>query len=77
MHIGRGATAFKTVAAYYPPPRHAYAAADTSRFLADGTGFEEFSYNLKTLDSAINFSPTSDAYIFKGIKSATAALGVF
>jgi hypothetical protein len=37
MHIGRGATASKTEAMYFPPPRQAYAAADTSRFIVDGT----------------------------------------
>jgi hypothetical protein len=36
MHIGRGATEPKTEAMYFPPPRRAYAAADTSRFLVDG-----------------------------------------
>jgi len=39
MHIGRGAKASKTEAVYFPTPRHAYAAAVTSRFLAGGTGF--------------------------------------
>ena len=41
LHISRGATASKTEAIYFPPPRQAYAAADMSRFLVDGTGFME------------------------------------
>jgi hypothetical protein len=75
MHIGRGATASKTEAMYFPPPRQAYAAADTSRFLVDGTGFVEFSESFKYLGSVIHYSLTSDADICKRIKSATAAFG--
>jgi hypothetical protein len=47
MDIGRGATASKAEAIYFPPPRHAYAASGTSRFLVDGTGFVEFSESFK------------------------------
>jgi hypothetical protein len=75
MHIGRGATASKTEAIYFPPPRQAYAAADTSRFLVDGTGFVEFSESFKYLGSVIHYSLTSDADIFRRFKSATAAFG--
>ena len=32
MHVGRGNAAPKTEAKYFPPPRMAYEAADTSRF---------------------------------------------
>ena len=32
MHVGRGDAASKTVAMYFPPPRTAYEAVDTSRF---------------------------------------------
>jgi hypothetical protein len=63
----------KTEAMYFPPPRQAYAAADTSRFLVDGTGFVEFSKSFKYLGSVIHYSLTSDADICKRIKSATAA----
>ena len=42
MHVGRGETASKTEAIYYPPPRTAHEAADTSRFYVDGTGFIDF-----------------------------------
>ena len=75
MHIGRGAAASKTEAMYFPPPRQAYAAADTSRFLVDGTGFIEFSESFKYLGSIIHYSLTSDADVHKRIKSATAAFG--
>ena len=73
MHIGRGAAASKTEAMYFPLPRQAYAAADTSRFLVDGTGFIEFSESFKYLGSIIHYSLTSDADVHKRIKSATAA----
>ena len=46
-HIGRGARASKTEAMYFPPPRQAYAAANTPCFLVDGTGFVEFSESFK------------------------------
>ena len=75
MHIGRGAAASKTEAMYFPLPRQAYAAADTSRFLVDGTGFIEFSESFKYLGSIIHYSITSDADVHKRIKSATAAFG--
>jgi hypothetical protein len=55
--------------------RQAYAAADTSRFLVDSTGFVEFSESFKYLGSVIHYSFTSDADICKRIKSATAAFG--
>ena len=75
MHIGRGAAASKTEAMYFPPPRQAYAAADTSRFLVDGSGFVEFSESFKYLGSIIHYSLTSDADVHKRVKSATAAFG--
>ena len=43
MYIGCGATASQTEAMYFPPQRQAYAAADTSRFLVDGSRFVELS----------------------------------
>ena len=42
MHVGRGNAASKTEAMYFPPPRMAYEAVDTSRFYIDGTGFIVF-----------------------------------
>jgi hypothetical protein len=77
MRIGRGATASKTEAVYFPPPRPSYAAAETSCFLVDGTGFVEFSESFKCLGSIIHYSLTSDAGVCKRIKSATAAFGAF
>mgnify|MGYP000302869444 CR=1 FL=1 len=76
MQIGRGAAASKTEAMYFPPPRQAHAAADTSRFLVDGTDFLEFSESFKYLGSIIHYSLTSDADVHKRIKSATAAFGL-
>jgi hypothetical protein len=68
MRIGRGATASKTEAMYFPPPRQVYAAADTSRSLIDGTRFLELSESFKYLGS-IKFCPlTSDADVCKHIK---------
>jgi hypothetical protein len=60
-HIGRGATAPKTETIYFPPPRQAYAAADTPRFLVEGTGFVELSEKFKYLGSVIHCPLTSDA----------------
>jgi hypothetical protein len=57
------------------PPRQAYAAADTSRFLVDGTGFVEFSESFKYLGSITHCSLTSDADVCKRIKSAEALFG--
>ena len=47
MHVGRGNAASKTEAMYFPPPRMAYEAADTSRFYIDGTGFIDFCEKFK------------------------------
>jgi hypothetical protein len=56
IHIGRGATASKTEAMYYPPPRRAFAAAGTSRFLVGGTGFVDLRANFKYLSPVIHYS---------------------
>jgi hypothetical protein len=74
MHIGRGATASETEAMYFPPPRQAHAAADTSRCFVDGTGFVELSESFKYWAWS-SITLTSDADICKRIKSATAAFG--
>jgi hypothetical protein len=75
MQIFLGATASKTKAMYFPPPRQAFAAAVTSRFLVIGTEFIELSGSFKDLGSIIHYSLTSDAEVYKRIKSATAAFG--
>ena len=76
MHVGRGDTASKTEAMYFPPPRTAYeAAADTSRFYVDGTGFSDFFEKFKYLGSVLHYSLSSDADVDKQIASATAAFG--
>ena len=75
MHVGRGNAASKTEAMYFPPPRMAYEAADTSRFYIDGTGFIDFCEKFMYLGSMPHYSLTSDADVDKGITSATAAFG--
>ena len=61
MHVGCGDTASKTEAMYFPPPRTANEAADTSRFYVDGTGFIDFCEKFKNLGSILHYSLTSDA----------------
>ena len=46
---------------YFPPPRTAYEAADTSRFYVDGTGFIDFCEEFKYLGSILHYSLTFDA----------------
>jgi len=70
-----GNAASKTEAIYFPPPRMAYEAADTSRFYIDGTGFIDFCEKFKYLGSMPHHSLTSDADVDKRITSATAAFG--
>ena len=57
---GRGNAASKTEAMYFPPPRVAYEAADTSRFYIDGTGFIDFCEKFKYLGSMLHYSLTSE-----------------
>ena len=76
MHVGRGNAASKTEAMYFPPPRMAYEAANTSRFYIDDTGFIDFCEKFKYLGSMLHYSLTSsDADVDKRITSATAAFG--
>ena len=75
MHVGRGDTASKTEAMYFPPPRTAYEAADTSRFYVNGTGFIDFCEKFKYLGSTLHYSLASDADVDKRIASATAVFG--
>ena len=60
MHFGRGDAASKTEAIYFPLPRTAYEAADTSRFYIDGTGFIDFCEKFKYL---LRFNPPLHAYL--------------
>ena len=60
MHVGRGDTSSKTEAMYFPPPRTAYEAADTSQFYVDGTGFIDFCEKSKYLGSILHYSLTSE-----------------
>jgi len=75
MHVGRGDAASKTEAMYFPPPRTAYEAADTSRFYIDGTGFIDFCEKFKYLGSIPHYSLSCNADVDKRIASATAAFG--
>ena len=61
MQIGRGATASKSEAMYFLPPRQAYAAAGTSRFLVDGTGSVELRASSIWARSSITLSPRTPA----------------
>ena len=49
MHVGRGNAASKNEEIYFPPPRMAYEAADTSHFYIDGTGLIDFYEKFKYL----------------------------
>ena len=60
---------------YFPPPRTAHEAADTSRFCVDGTGFIDFCEKFKYLDSILHYSLTSYADVGKRVASATADFG--
>jgi len=75
MHVCRGDTASKTEAMYFPSPRTAYEATETSRFFVDGTGFIDSFEKFKYLGSKLHYSLTSDAVVDKRIASATAAFG--
>ena len=75
MHVGRGDAASKTEAMYFPPPRTAYEAADTSRFYIDGAGYIDFCEKFKYLVSILYYSLTCDADAGRRIASATAAFG--
>jgi len=56
MHVGRGDAASKTEAMYFPPPRTAYEAPDTSLFYIDGTGFIDFCEKFKYLGSIFSIT---------------------
>ena len=73
MHVGRGNAASKTEVIYFPPPRMAHKAADTSPFYIDGTGFIDFCEKSKYSGSLLHYSLTSDADVDKRITSATAS----
>jgi len=77
MHVCRGDTASKTEAIYFPPPRTAHGAADTSHFYVNSTGFMDFCEKFKYLGSILHYSLTSDADTDKRIASATAAFKIF
>ena len=55
-----GHAASKTEAMYFPPPRMAYEAVDTSRFYIGGTGFIDFCEKFKYLGSMLCYSLTSN-----------------
>ena len=64
MHIIRGATAIKNRGGILSTSLKAYAAADTSRYFVDSTGFVELSEGFKFLVSITHYFLTSDADIY-------------
>ena len=74
MHIGRGATASKTEAVYYPPPHQAHADGDQTDFTVHD-GFISFTDEFRYLGSIIHHSLTADADVNARITKATAAFG--
>ena len=75
MHIGRGATASKTEAVFFPKPHQPSTSGDQTDFNVDGDGFISFSTEFKYLGSIIHNSLTSDSDIETRITKATAAFG--
>jgi hypothetical protein len=75
MHVGRGGTASKTEAMYFPSPRQRYTDGNTSNFPVDDTGSVSFTESFRYLGSIIHYSLTSDADVDYRISKASAAFG--
>ena len=75
MHIGRGATASKTEAVFFPKPHQPSTSGDQTDFNVDGDGFISFSTEFKYLGSIIHNLLKSDSDIETRITKATAAFG--
>jgi hypothetical protein len=75
MHVGRGNTASKTEAMYFPAPGTKYEDGDTTDFTIDGTGFISFTKEFRYLGSIIHYSLTSDADVYARIAAAGKAFG--
>ena len=56
MHVGRGGTASKTEAMYFPSPRRRYTDENTSNFPVDDTGSISFTESFRYLGSIIHYS---------------------
>jgi hypothetical protein len=74
MHIGRGNTASKTEAMYFPPPRKPSDSGDQTNF-AVADGFVSFTTEFRYLGSIIHQSLTSDADVDARITQGRAAFG--
>jgi hypothetical protein len=74
MHVGKGVTASKTEAVYYPPPRTPHAGGDQTNFPVL-EGFISFTDEFTYLGSIIHHSLTSDADVNARITKARAAFG--
>ena len=61
MHVGRGGTASKAEAIYFPSPRQSYTDGNTSNFPVDDTSSISFTESFRYLGSIIHYSLTSDA----------------
>jgi len=75
MHVGRGNTASKTEAVYYPPPHEPADSGDRSDFAVDGDGFISFSSEFVYLGSLIHEMLTCGPDIDRRIVKASAAFG--
>jgi hypothetical protein len=75
MHVGRGQTASKTEAVFYPAPRQPHSAGDQTDFACDGDGFISFTSEFIYLGSVIHHSLTCEADVDRRIAKASAAFG--
>ena len=75
IHVGRGATASKTEAMYFPPPRIHPEAGDQTDFTVDGDGFISFVEKFRYLGSHISQRLDSDLDVGIRIDKASRAFG--
>jgi hypothetical protein len=75
MHVGRGQTASKTEAVFYPAPRQPHSAGDQTDLVCDGNGFISFTSEFIYLGSVVHNTLTCDADVDRRIAKASAAFG--
>ena len=75
VHVGRGATASKTEAMYFPPPRTLAATGDQSDFTVDDDGFISFVEKFPYLGTNISQNLDSDLDVGIRIAKASQAFG--
>jgi hypothetical protein len=75
VHVGRGGTASKTDAIYFPSPHQRYTNGDTSNFPVGDTCSISFTESFRYLGSIIHYSLTSDAEVDFRISKASEAFG--